>query len=90
MQNHMRTERIYKEENLSLRTLKRVKRPSHARIVQAGPTGPGDQWAMDFVSDSLMGGTAHPDFDNCRSMGSFKSRVRSGHVVAWGAGSENS
>ena len=28
----------------------------HARIVQAGPDGPDEQWAMDFVSDSLMGG----------------------------------
>ena len=56
MQNNKRTERIYQEENLSLRTRKRVKRPSHARIVQAGPTGPDEQWAMDFVSDSLMGG----------------------------------
>ena len=33
-----------------------MKRPSHARIVQAGPAGPGEQWAMDFVSDSFMGG----------------------------------
>jgi len=56
VQNHKRTERIYQEENLSLRTRKRVKRPSHARIVQAGPDGPDEQWAMDFVSDSLMGG----------------------------------
>ena len=56
VQNHKRTERIYQEENLSLRTRKRVKRPSHARIVQAGPAGPDEQWAMDFVSDSLMGG----------------------------------
>ena len=56
VQNHKRTERIYQEEGLSLRTRKRVKRPSHARIVQAGPAGPDEQWAMDFVSDSLMGG----------------------------------
>ena len=28
VQNHKRTERIYQEENLSLRTRKRVKRPS--------------------------------------------------------------
>ena len=56
VQNHKRTERIYQEENLSLRIRKRVKRPSHARIVQAGPAGPDEQWAMDFVSDSLMGG----------------------------------
>lgn len=30
VQNHKRTERIYHEENLSLRIRKRVKRPSHA------------------------------------------------------------
>ena len=54
--NHKRTERISQEENLSLRTRKRVKRPSHARIVQAGPAGPDEQWAMDVVNDSLMGG----------------------------------
>ncbi len=46
VQNHKRTERIYQEENLSLRTRKRVKRPA----------GPDEQWAMDFVSDALMGG----------------------------------
>ena len=33
-----------------------MKRPSHARIVQAGPAGPDEQWAMDFVSDSLYDG----------------------------------
>ena len=82
VQNHKRTERIYQEENLSLRTRKRVKRPSHARIVQAGPAGPDEQWAMDFVSDSL-GRATHPDFDNCRSVGSFNPRARSGYVVAW-------
>ena len=43
------------KKSLSLRTRKRVKRPSHTRIVQAGPDGPYEQWAMDFVSDSLMG-----------------------------------
>ncbi len=59
-QNHKRTERGYQEENLSLRTRKRVRRPSHARIAQAGPDGPDEQWAMDFVSDSLMGGRRIP------------------------------
>lgn len=56
VQNLKRTERIYQEENLSLRTRKSVKHPSHTRIVQSGPDGPDEQWAMDFVSDSLMGG----------------------------------
>ena len=39
VQNHKRTERIYQEGNLSLRTRKRVKHPSHDHIVQAGPAG---------------------------------------------------
>ena len=33
-----------------------MKRPSHVRIVQAGPAGPDEQWAMNFVRDALMGG----------------------------------
>ena len=56
VQNHKRTERIYREEGLSLRTRKRTKRPSHTRVEQVGPTGPDEQWAMDFVSDALMNG----------------------------------
>ena len=44
VQNYKRTERIYQEENLSLRTHERVKRPSHVRIVQAAPVGPDKQW----------------------------------------------
>jgi len=43
VQNHNRTERIFQEENLSLRTRKRVKRPSHARVAQAGPADPDEQ-----------------------------------------------
>ena len=40
VQNHKRTERIYKEENLSLRTRKRVKRPRHA-VLSRLPCWPG-------------------------------------------------
>ena len=39
VQNHKRTERIYQEENLSLRTRKRVKRPSHALEVDMSLPG---------------------------------------------------
>ena len=54
--NHKRTERVYREEHLSLRLKKRAKRPSHLRVAQAGPTLPDEQWAMDFMSDALMNG----------------------------------
>ena len=56
VRNHKRTERIYQEEGLSLRTRKRAKRPSHTRVEQVGPTSPNELWAMDFVSDALMNG----------------------------------
>jgi putative transposase len=54
--NHKRTERVYREENLSLRLKKRNKRPSHQRVEQVKPSRPNEQWAMDFMSDALMNG----------------------------------
>jgi len=54
--NHKRTERVYREEGLSLRLKKRNKRPSHARVPQAGPLCRDEQWSMDFLSDALLDG----------------------------------
>jgi len=54
--NHKRTERVYREEKLSLRLKKRNKRPSHARVPQVGPFCRDAQWGMDFLSDALMDG----------------------------------
>ena len=54
--NHKRTERVYREEKLSLRLKKRHKRPSHARVPQVGPLYRDEQWGMDFLSDALMDG----------------------------------
>ena len=54
--NHKRTERVYREEKLSLRLKKRKKRPSHARVPQVGPLCRDEQWGMDFLSDALMDG----------------------------------
>ena len=54
--NHKRTERVYREEQLSLRLKKRNKRPSHARVFQVGPFCRDEQWGMDFLSDALMDG----------------------------------
>jgi putative transposase len=54
--NHKRTERVYREEGLSLRLKKRNKRPSHLRVVQPGPLGSDECWAMDFMSDALFSG----------------------------------
>jgi len=54
--NHKRTERLYKEEGLSLRLKKRKKRISHLRVVMDRPERINQHWSMDFVSDSLYNG----------------------------------
>ncbi|CAG0990017.1 Putative transposase InsK for insertion sequence element IS150 [Anaerolineales bacterium] len=54
--NHKRTERLYREEGLSLRLKKRRKRTSHLRVVMGRPSGINQHWSMDFVSDSLYSG----------------------------------
>jgi len=54
--NHKRTERLYREEGLSLRLKRRRKRGSHLRVVLATPERINQHWSMDFVSDSLHNG----------------------------------
>lgn len=54
--NHKRTERLYREEGLSLRLKKRKKRISHLRVVMDRPERINQHWSMDFVSDSLYNG----------------------------------
>jgi len=54
--NHKRTERLYKEEGLSLRQKKSRKRISRLRVVMDKPVMINQHWSMDFVSDSLFNG----------------------------------
>jgi putative transposase len=54
--NHKRTERLYREEGLSLRRKRRKKRTSHLRVVMDRPERINQHWSMDFVSDSLYNG----------------------------------
>ncbi len=54
--NHKKVERIYREEELSLRKKRRKKVRSEAREKPKEPTAPNQQWAMDFVSDKIAGG----------------------------------
>ncbi|MBI4665419.1 MAG: IS3 family transposase [Nitrospinae bacterium] len=51
--NHKRSERIYHEERLSLRTKRRHRKMPELRIVRPQPAKANDVWAMDFVSDAL-------------------------------------
>jgi putative transposase len=54
--NHKRTERIYRDEGLSLRKRKRKKMAAQTRIVLPAPLGPNERWSMDFVTDSIVTG----------------------------------
>ena len=56
VKNHKRTERIYREEKLSLRTKKRKKIACQLRLALPKATAKNQIWAMDFVSDALASG----------------------------------
>lgn len=56
VQNHKRTERLYREEGLSLRLKKRKKKVAMLRIPLPVPQKPNEIWAMDFVSDAFFMG----------------------------------
>lgn len=54
--NHKRTERIYREEGLSLRKRKRRKTAAMTRVILPAPIRPNERWSMDFVTDSIVTG----------------------------------
>lgn len=54
--NHKRTERIYREEGLSLKNRKKKRIKSTVRVPLPKPEARNDAWAMDFMSDSLYDG----------------------------------
>ena len=54
--NHKRTERIYREEGLSLRKRRRKKMAAQSRVIMPAPEGPNERWSMDFVTDSIVTG----------------------------------
>lgn len=51
--NHKRTERLYREEGLSMRLKKKRKKLRHLRVALDVPKGRDDVWAMDFIHDRL-------------------------------------
>jgi putative transposase len=54
--NTKRVYRIYREENLGVRTAKRKKRSAQMRVPLPEPTRPNQRWSMDFVSERLADG----------------------------------
>jgi len=54
--NPKRTERLYRQEGLSLRRKLRRKLPRLARVPLPVPTAPDQRWSMDFIHDQLACG----------------------------------
>jgi putative transposase len=55
--NHKRIKRLYRREGLAVRRQRR-KRVSVPRVPLPAPTRPNEQWAMDFMRDTLSDGRA--------------------------------
>ena len=55
--NHKRTYRLYSEEGLTLKPRRpRRHRSASTRLAREAPTAPNEQWAMDFMHDTLSDG----------------------------------
>jgi len=54
--NHKRSERLYRQENLAIRTKPKKKLPIMLRLPLPVPARINDQWALDFVHDRTAGG----------------------------------
>jgi putative transposase len=54
--NHKKVYRLYKEENLLIRTRKRRKMASQARAAPPACTRLNERWSLDFMSDQLSNG----------------------------------
>jgi putative transposase len=52
--NHKRVYRMYRRENLLVRTKRRRKHVARARLPLPEAFGPRQRWSMDFVSDALV------------------------------------
>jgi putative transposase len=54
--NHKRVERLYRAEGLAVRRRARKSVAAAVRAPLLLPTGPNEQWSLDFVSDALSWG----------------------------------
>jgi putative transposase len=70
--NHKRVYRLYRQEGLQVRTKRRRKFTSRARVPPGVALQRNDQWSVDFVSDALVDGRKFRGFtvvDNCTREG---------------------
>lgn len=57
--NHKRTERLYRENGLSLRRRRRRRLPQRERQSLVQPLQPNRCWSLDFMGDTLANGRAY-------------------------------
>jgi putative transposase len=58
VENHKRTERLYREEGLGVQRRRRKRLPVGSRVERPMPTRPNERWSVDFVHDRLASGRA--------------------------------
>jgi len=54
--NHKRVLRLYREENLQVRTKRRRKVAARSRVRMPAPSELNERWGVDFMADELVGG----------------------------------
>jgi len=54
--NHKRVLRLYREENLQVRTKRRRKVAARPRVRMPAPSELNERWGIDFMADELVGG----------------------------------
>ncbi len=54
--NRKRVHRLYREEGLTVRLMRRRKRASHLRVVPPCPSQVNERWSLDVVADTLLDG----------------------------------
>ena len=54
--NHKKTERLHREEGLTLRKKRKRKGAADARVVIPFPKKTNERWSMDFITDSIVTG----------------------------------
>jgi putative transposase len=58
VQNHKRTERLYRDEGLGVRRRRRKRLPAGPRVIRPAPARPHERWSIEFVHDRLATGRA--------------------------------
>jgi len=61
--NHKRVRRLYRAEGLAVRKRKKRKQVSMPRVALPQPQGPNEQWAIDFMRDTLADSRAFRAFN---------------------------